>query len=142
MRRQLCALTLAALVSVAPLSLATASDDVPAQKATAVRQEVLGLLDRLAGSVCQFYRNGSWYEGPDAAAHLRRKFDYIHRRGALENAEQFIELGATKSSFSGRAYQVRCGSAEPQASQDWLLVQLAHLRRTPAKSGTGDTSAQ
>lgn len=113
-----------------------------AENTATVRQEVLGLLDRLAASACLFFRNGSWYEGSEAAAHLRRKFAYIDRRSALPSAEQFIELGATKSSFSGRAYQVRCGTAAPQASQDWLLGQLAQLRQTPTKSPSGNTSAQ
>jgi len=132
----LAALTLSASLSI---SLATFAAD---EKAATIRQEVLGLLSRLANSPCEFFRNGSWYEGPQAAAHLERKFDYIDRRSDLQNAEQFIALGASKSSFSGRAYQVRCGTTEPQASQDWLLAQLAQLRQTPIKPAPGDTSAQ
>jgi len=114
--------------------LAQSPDAEPGGAAGAkVRSEVLSLLERLTDSACQFYRNGSWYKGSEAAAHLRRKFDYIARRRTLESTEAFIELGASASSFSGRAYQVRCAPAEPQASQAWLLEQLAQLRQTPPK---------
>jgi len=110
--------------------------------AATVHHEVLGLLDRLVDSGCVFYRNGSWYEGAQAASHLKRKFDYIAKRRTLRSAEQFIELGASRSSFSGRAYQVRCGSSKPEASAQWLLGQLMQWRQATQKPSVGSSDAQ
>jgi hypothetical protein len=46
----------------------------------------------------------------------------------VASAEQFIERAATRSSVSGEAYWVRCGSAPPQLSAVWLGAQLQALR--------------
>lgn len=95
----------------------------------AIRAEIDGLLARMAGSGCQFERNGSWHDAADARTHLLRKLDYIEgRRETLASAEQFIEVAATKSSFSGRPYRVKCGGADAVPSRDWLLRELKTLR--------------
>lgn len=96
------------------------------------RGEVELLLSRLAASGCQFRRNGSWHTAAEAQAHLRRKLDYLVDRGALASAEQFIERAASRSSMSGQAYQVRCGSLAPVASGDWLRAELRALRAAAA----------
>src|SRR5262252_281918 len=70
-----------------------------------VRAEIDALLSRLETSGCQFYRNGSWYSGQEAKNHLLRKLEYIEGRTTIESTEQFIELAASKSSFSGKPYQ-------------------------------------
>ncbi len=92
------------------------------------RGEIDGLLSRLAASDCQFKRNGSWHSAAEAQSHLRRKLDYLMDRGAVASAEQFIERAASRSSMSGQAYQVRCGSHAPVASAAWLRAQLQDLR--------------
>ncbi|MFK7967517.1 MAG: DUF5329 family protein [Burkholderiaceae bacterium] len=122
-------------INVASPALAAASRDT-------VSEEVAALLSGLSASTCLFYRNGRWHEGPAAATHLQRKFDYIAERRTLQSTEEFIELGASESSFSGRAYQVRCGQAEPQSSQSWLLIELAKLRQAREKPAKSDKSAQ
>lgn len=93
-----------------------------------VRAEIDAMLNRLETSGCEFLRNGSWHDGARARAHLLDKLAYIEKRGALQNAEQFIELAASRSSLSGRAYQVRCGTQAPVVSQRWLTEQLGRLR--------------
>lgn len=96
----------------------------------AAHAEVLALLGRLEASGCQFNRNGSWYGGAEAKAHLVRKLDVLEGKGLVQSTEQFIELGASASSSSGKAYQVKCGAAEPQASASWLRSQLQQMRTT------------
>lgn len=98
----------------------------------AAHAEVVALLNRLEASGCQFNRNGSWYSGAEAKAHLARKLDHLEGKGLVQSTEQFIALGASTSSSSGKAYQVKCGAAEPQASGNWLRGQLQQLR-APAK---------
>jgi len=90
--------------------------------------EVLSLLGRLEASGCQFNRNGSWYSGAEAKNHLVRKLDYLEGKGLVHSTEQFIELGASTSSSSGKDYQVKCGTAEAQPSARWLRRQLEQVR--------------
>jgi hypothetical protein len=93
-----------------------------------VRAEIDAMLNRLETSGCQFLRNGSWHDGARAKAHLLDKLAYIEKRGTVQSAEQFIELAASRSSLSGRPYQVRCGGQAPVESRRWLGEQLTALR--------------
>lgn len=93
-----------------------------------VRAEIDAMLNRLETSGCQFLRNGSWHDGARAKAHLLDKLAYIGKRGTVQSAEQFIELAASRSSLSGRPYQVRCGGQAPVESRRWLGDQLTALR--------------
>jgi hypothetical protein len=100
-----------------------------------VRREIDALLARLQDSGCQFNRNGSWYNGSQARDHLLRKLEYLERSMTIESTEQFIELAATRSSRSGKAYEVRCGIEAPVASSTWLTRQLAVIRGAAGKGG-------
>jgi hypothetical protein len=104
-----------------------------------VQIEIRQLLAILADSGCEFNRNGNWYSGEKAGQHLARKLDYIEQRGTLKSTEQFIELAATKSSMSGRAYQVRCATSAPVPSHAWLLEALRKMRseRNAVTKGPG-----
>lgn len=92
------------------------------------RAEVDALLTRLQASGCQFNRNGSWYNGADARTHLLRKLEYLEKKDLVKNAEQFIDLGASSSSSSGKPYMVKCGSAAPMESKAWLGAELKAIR--------------
>ena len=92
------------------------------------RAEVDALLTRLQASGCQFNRNGSWYNGADARTHLLRKLEYLEKKDLVKNAEQFIDLGASSSSSSGKPYMVKCGSAAPVESKAWLGAELKAIR--------------
>ena len=94
----------------------------------AAHAEITALLGVLANSDCEFYRNGSWYAGPKAASHLQRKLDYLDRKDLVTSADAFIALGASKSSMSGEAYQVRCPGKAAMPSADWLNQNLDELR--------------
>jgi hypothetical protein len=114
------------LLTLSALCLAISSWHyaIAAPTTTPIRNEIEGLLTRLEKSGCHFNRNGSWYSGAEAKAHLMRKLAYIEDKGTLKNTEQFIDLAATKSSFSGDAYQVKCANAPVLSSQQWLLREL------------------
>jgi hypothetical protein len=117
------ALTLAIGVGVA----SAASTPAP------VRTEIEALLGRLEASGCEFNRNGTWYKSTEAKTHLLRKLEYIEGRTTLKNTEQFIEIVASSSSSSGKAYQVRCQGATPTLSAQWLKVELEALRTAGKK---------
>jgi hypothetical protein len=113
---------LAAAVAAAPLP-------------QAARTEIDGLLSGLATSGCEFNRNGTWYSAPEAKAHLLVKLKYLEDRGAVQSAEQFIELAASGSSLSGEAYLVRCGSEAPVRSSAWLRARLQQMRSAGGAKG-------
>ena len=91
-------------------------------------------MQRLQGSGCQFNRNGSWYSGGEARDHLLQKLDYLERKDMVHSSEQFIALGASESSMSGKPYLVRCGSAAPVESKQWLSAELLAMRSRSAAS--------
>ncbi len=97
-------------------------------QADVVNQEITALLSRLESSQCEFNRNGDWYGPAKARSHLERKRAYIEARGELQSTEQFIELAATQSSFTGRAYQVRCPANSAVPSRTWLMAILKEIR--------------
>jgi hypothetical protein len=93
------------------------------------RAEVTAVFVRLENSGCQFNRNGTWYSGAEARSHLQTKLDYFERKAAPKSAEEFIDLAATQSSLTGRAYQVKCAGGESVPSATWLKLQLQEVRR-------------
>lgn len=96
--------------------------------AAPVRSEIDALLSTMQASRCEFSRNGSWFAAPEAKAHLLKKLDYLEGKNAVQTTEQFIELAAASSSTSGQPYLVKCGTAAPVQSRQWLLMQLKLLR--------------
>ncbi|MEZ5460548.1 DUF5329 domain-containing protein [Dokdonella sp.] len=120
------------------ISLALLASSAPANPLPpATRAEVTALLDALAGSDCEFYRNGRWYAGSKAASHLQRKLDYLERKDLLTTADSFIALAATRSSMSGEPYQVRCPGETPVPSAEWLNTKLDQIRTHPAEPPDG-----
>jgi len=113
------------VVFVALLWPGMASSQAPAG---ATAREIEQLFSVLEHSNCQFYRNGSWYSAKKASAHLRRKYDYLLKRGRVESTESFIDLAASKSSMSGKPYLVKCGNAAPTESKDWFTKKLLDAR--------------
>jgi Family of unknown function (DUF5329) len=106
------------------VSISAFSKELPA----AAKSEIAQLLTKLEQSNCQFNRNGSWYTAKDAKAHLNKKFEYLADKGEIASTEQFIELGASQSSMSGKPYWVQCAGASPIESASWLSGQLKQIR--------------
>lgn len=92
------------------------------------KQEIEHLFSHLEQSGCQFQRNGTWHGSPDAASHLRQKYDYLRKKKLLGSAEDFIERAASQSSMSGKPYEVRCAPAAAVRSADWLGAELKRYR--------------
>jgi uncharacterized protein DUF5329 len=92
------------------------------------QDEIDHLLSYVAASSCTFVRNGSEYDAVKAREHLADKYRFAGSR--ISTAEEFIEYLATKSSFSGQPYHVRCGH-DDEPSGAWLTAELRRYRSTP-----------
>ena len=90
--------------------------------------EIDHLLGYLERSGCEFNRNGTWYDGAKARAHLDEKYQYLLKKGMVSTAEDFIGRAASESSVSGKSYQVRCAGAAPVPSAVWLSSELTRYR--------------
>ena len=91
--------------------------------------EVERLLGLLGGTECRFNRNGTWYGGAEAQAHLRNKYDYLVKKRLIHSTEDFIVGAAEKSSMSGQPYKVQCTGQDETLSGVWLRTRLAEIRR-------------
>lgn len=96
-----------------------------AQATTTAEKEIQYLFEFISQSDCTFIRNNSEYPAPDARNHMQNKYAYAKRW--LDSAEQFIERIASKSSISGKRYQVRC-EGELFYSDNWLTQELIRYR--------------
>ncbi len=118
-------LKLGSMLMLGCLSAPVARAEPPAN----VQIEVNFLLGYVDGSACEFYRNGTWHDSKKAQAHLRDKYKYLSARNKIITTEDFIEKAATKSSFTGRAYEVRCGNGVTVSADKWLRTELARFRK-------------
>jgi hypothetical protein len=107
------------------ISLTAAAAPAPAP----VRTEIENLLKALQASGCQFNRNGSWYTGSQAQSHLTQKLEYLEGKSLVKTTEDFITLGASTSSSSGKPYMVRCGNVSAIESKVWLQEHLKVMRQ-------------
>ena len=87
--------------------------------------EIRTLIQAVAESDCEFSRNGSLHSAEAAAEHLQLK--YSRGKRYADSAEAFIERLASKSSWSGKPYQMIC-DGETQPAGDWLTATLIALR--------------
>jgi len=106
--------------------LATVSAAAPLSPAAHVEVDLL--LTRLETSGCQVSRNGTWYPAAETRSHLETKLHYLEDRGAVENAEQFIDRAASASSMSGQPYLIKCGDNPPEESGTWFSRELQAIR--------------
>lgn len=113
-------LALALVSSFAPPTWSQAPADAQA--------EIHYLLDFVEISGCEFYRNGIWYDSVQAQEHLRKKYEYLSARSRIHTTEDFIQLAASKSSMSGKPYEIRCGDSTPSAASNWLAEVLLRYR--------------
>lgn len=79
----------------------------------------------------QFIRNGSAYDGKAAAEHLRRKRSYAGDR--IKTASDFIAYCASRSSASGKAYQIRFANGEIIDAEVFLRAELKRIEASPAE---------
>jgi len=112
----------------AGMGLLAIASSAQAQTTPQAAQEIKGLLDFVEHSQCQFVRNGTEYPAPQARQHLEKKLNYLEGKNMVSSAEDFIDLAATKSSMSGKAYEVRCPEGSQPASS-WLKAELQRQRQ-------------
>ncbi len=96
-----------------------------------VQTEVNYLLGYIAGSGCEFFRNGTWHSSQKAQVHLRDKYKVLVEKDLADTTEHVIERAASTSSFSGKPYQIKCSDGVPVPSQQWLREKLVQLRAQP-----------
>ena len=121
-RRSFCACVLL-------LGLVVAASVHATPTATA-KAEIDYLLAKIGGSGCEFYRNGTWYDGTKAVSHLQFKYGNLVASQLISTTDDFIERAASRSSFTGEAYMIRCAGAAPVTCASWLRTQLAAYRET------------
>lgn len=110
------------------------ADGVP----PAAQLEINHLLAYLKGSGCQFNRNGSWYTPQEAVDHLNDKYQYLIHHDMVNTTEDFIEYAATKSSWSGKPYLVKCGNTAAAETGAWFRTELQKYR----KAGTSASATR
>jgi len=89
-------------------------------------EEIEYLLESVGQSGCIFVRNGSEHSPEDAESHLRLK--YRNGKKWVKSAEQFIARLASKSSWTGRIYYLRCDGEDRQPVGEWLTNKLFSYR--------------
>ena len=94
------------------------------------KTEIAHLFTVLETSSCQFNRNGSWHDAKEASAHLSTKYKYLQNLNLIPSTEKFIDRAATESSFSNRAYQIKCADNVVQPSAPWFTAALQKYRST------------
>ena len=92
---------------------------------TDAEAEITALIAAVRESGCEFNRNGSLHSAEAAAEHLELK--YSRGKRYADSAEAFIERLASKSSWSGKPYEMTC-DGETQPAGDWLTATLVALR--------------
>ena len=107
------------LLAGALLALSTAAHADP------LRDEIAHLIDFVRHSSCTFIRNGTEYNGGEAADHVQAKYDYY--KDEIKTVEDFIERAASKSVLSGKPYEVRCGDKTMPAA-DWIRAEDSTYR--------------
>lgn len=89
-------------------------------------QEIDFLISAVADSSCTFVRNGREHDAARASQHLQMK----RERGSkyYDTTEQFIERIASRSSWSGKDYLIRCGDGAAVTANEWFNARLAEYR--------------
>ena len=77
----------------------------------------------------QFIRNGSTYDGKSAAEHLQMKRRFAGSR--IKTATDFIECCASRSSMSGKPYQIRFGNGKTVDAEAFFLAELKRIDSPP-----------
>ena len=97
-----------------------------AVEAGTMDDEIDFLLTTVGSSECVFIRNGDQHEAAAAQKHLQMK----RKRGKryYDNADEFIEKLASKSSFSGKLYYIQCGDEAEQPAGEWFSAALSTYR--------------
>jgi hypothetical protein len=86
-------------------------------------EALIGKVAALEGGV--FIRNGREHGPKEAAEHLRSKWRSAGDR--IATASQFIDVAGSKSSMTGKPYQIRLSDGRTVPAADWLRERLAEI---------------
>lgn len=95
---------------------------------TSMQSEIEYLKKQIADSGCQFERNGDRFNAQKALEHIQIKQDYF--ADDIDSTERFIELAATKSTFSGRYYKILCADKPEKSLNEWLYIKLEGFEKS------------
>jgi len=84
------------------------------------------LLDYIAKSNATFIRNGQKHTPPEAASHIKAKYE--HFKSEIKTPEDFIRLSASKSLLTGQPYLVRTVDGKEMHLDAWLTEALKKHR--------------
>ncbi len=84
------------------------------------------LLKFVEESECVFIRNGREHDSKKAARHMKRKYE--HFKDEIKTPEDFIRLAGTRSTVSGKPYEVRLKNGKEELSSSWLQKALEDYR--------------
>jgi exo-beta-1,3-glucanase (GH17 family) len=87
---------------------------------------LISSVENLKGA--KFIRNGSEYNGKEAAKHLRMKLQ--NARGKVQTADDFIRLCASKSYVSGKPYMIRSSDGKTINSEEYFREKLKEYNST------------
>lgn len=88
--------------------------------------EISFLIEQVRNSNCTFIRNGIGHSANKAADHLILKYNNASR--FTNNGQTFIKNLASKSSFTGISYKIKCGN-KVVTSEKWLKIRLAEYHK-------------
>ena len=111
----------------APLVDSTQQQGVPALSES---EKIELLIKSFTESNAIFIRNDTEYPGAEAASHLRRKWKFAGNQ--IKTAKDFIEQLASKSSETGKPYQIKSPDGTLVESRAWLLQRLQVIEGAPA----------
>lgn len=106
-----------------PVLAQSTGEEAPADELKATCEH---LISSVANSGLTFIRNGNRAGGDKAAQHIRRKYEHFQEQ--ITTPEEFIELTATRSLMTGKAYEVMLPDGQRMPLKDWLLRVLQTYR--------------
>lgn len=90
-------------------------------------EDIAFLIKQIRQSECVFIRNGLNHSANQAADHLILK--YNNGKQFAKTANDFINNLASKSSWTGMSYLIKCDNNKEVSSKKWLHNQLKHYNK-------------
>jgi hypothetical protein len=102
-----------------------------ASRPAAEQVKIDWLMAEIGNSKATFIRNGQEYDASKAVTHLKTKLLFAGRR--VQTARQFIAGVASRSSESGKPYEIRLPDGRQATMEVWLLERLAVYEKGQSK---------
>ena len=120
MRKFTCLSILFLVVALSELTIGAPQSDVEKKKI----EFLLNQIANLKGA--KFWRNGSSHSPKEAVDHLRMK--WTKAGGSVKTAQDFIQKIASKSSVSGKAYEIEFADGKKTELKDFLYQKLESFK--------------